>query len=479
MSTAPSGSPELPAAARVVSTPGGEMLAQWQLAAPLAAQQVGLQLMGAVDTALLGHYSSTALAGVSVGNGLVFAITCTAMGVLLGLDSVVPRAIGAGDSGRAERALLAGLRLAVLIGIPTTLLVLALRWILPFFGTEPAVAGEAHAYILGRSLGELPFLVSVAMRSYLAAHGKTRPLLYAMIGGNLINFVGNYVLIFGDAGLLRLGLPALGVPELGSFGAALATTLVQLATMITYALAIGRLRRELGRPSPLWRVWRSAQAAGHGDELRTILHHGVPIGLHLLAEVGVFATAGVLAAHFGTTQSAAHSVAITLASFTFSAAVGVGSATAVRVGLALGVGGPHASAMARRRGLIGTGLGAIIMAAGALLFLLLPAQLSGIFTDRPEVLATAVPLLVIAAFFQLSDGIQAVAAGALRGAGDTRSTMWANLVGHYLLGLPISLLLGFGGLGVRGVWWGLSAGLAFTSVVLVRRFLRITSPRRG
>lgn len=504
VSFAPSAKSPLPPAAALVSTPGGEFIAQWRLALPLAAQQVGLQLMGAVDTALLGHYSGAALAGVGVGNGLVFAITCTAMGILLGLDSLVPRALGAGDHDAADRALYAGLRLAVIVAIPTTLLVLASRYALPFLGVDPPVAAEARTYVLGRALGEVPFLLSVAMRAYLAAHGLTRPLLVAMIGGNVLNFFADYLLIFGDAGLIRHGLPALGLPALGAFGAALATSLVQLSTMIFYWIAIRGLRRRERRVVPLRQLAaatsrrddRSSSAAApddHADdraddratikrgevppggETRAILYHGVPIGFHMLAEVGVFAAAGVLAATFGTASAGAHSVAITLASFTFSASVGVGSATAVRVGLALGAGAPGT---ARRRGLIGIGLGMAVMATGAVVFLLFSTELASTFTDRPEVLAMAVPLLGIAALFQLSDGVQAVAAGALRGAGDTRSTMWANLLGHYAIGLPISLALGFGlGLGARGLWWGLSAGLTVTALILVYRFVRVTRPR--
>jgi multidrug resistance protein, MATE family len=457
----------LPMAARVVSTPGSEFLAQSRLAAPLAAQQVGLQLMGAVDTAMLGHFSSTALAGAGVGNGLVFAITCVGMGIVLGLDSVVPRAIGSGDLNAADRYYRAGLRLALVVGIPATLLVLASRWLLPWLGTDPEVAAAARAYIGGRALGVVPFLLSVAMRSMLAANGITRPLLIAMIGGNLINLVCDGLLIYGDDALLRVGLPAVGIPALGVLGAALATTGVQVGTCLVYALSVRRLRTGRGQTRP-HRPLRDG-------ELATLAHHGIPIGLQMFAEVGVFATSGVLAAQFGTAAAAAHSVAITLASFTFSAAVGIGSATAVRVGLAIGAGGRGALAVARTRGLVGISLGLAVMAAGALGFLVFPSQLAGWFTDRRDVLLIATPLLWVAALFQLSDGAQAVAAGALRGAGDTRSTLWANLIGHYIIGLPVSLLLGFGaGLGALGLWWGLSVGLTVTAVILVAKFLRST-----
>jgi multidrug resistance protein, MATE family len=459
----------LPTAAELVSAPGGELVAQSRLAAPLAAQQVGLQLMGAVDTAVLGHYSSAALAGSGVGNGVVFAVTCVAMGILLGTDAILPRALGRGDQAAVDRALRAGVRLAIMVGIPASMLVVASCWMLPALGIGAPVAHEARSFILGRSLGVLPFLMSVVLRSYLAGHGKTAPLIMAVVGGNLINLVGDGLLIFGDQGLRSVGLPALGIPALGTFGSALATSGVQLGTVLVYAAAVGKVRRGGSRDR--------AALSWFSPELRSIADHGLPIGLQMLAEIGVFAAAGILASQFGTTAAAAHSVALTLASFTFSASVGIGSATAVRVGLAMGGGGRGALALARRRGLIGLGLGLAVMASGAVAFVLIPRRLGGLFTDRPEVLAIAIPLIGVAAVFQLSDGAQAVAAGALRGAGNTRSTLWANVIGHYAVGLPISLGLGFGlHLGVIGLWWGLSAGLSVTAVILLLKFLRITRP---
>jgi multidrug resistance protein, MATE family len=200
---------------------------------------------------------------------------------------------------------------------------------------------------------------------------------------------------------------------------------------------------------------------------------GTPIGLQLLAEVGVFALSGILAARIGADAAAAHSVAIQLASFTFSIAVGIGTATAVRVGRAVGAGDTPG---ARRAGVIGLGLGGGVMATTALIFLVTPRPLAALFTDDATVIAAAIPLLQIAALFQLSDGAQAVLAGALRGAGDTRWPFYANIIGHYGLGLGVSIVLGFQlGLGTRGLWWGLSAGLILTSVILIARFRRVTS----
>jgi MATE family multidrug resistance protein len=447
-----------------VSGRPGEVREHVALALPLAAQQIGLQLMGAVDTAMLGRWDPAALAGAGVANGLVFAISCIGMGVVLGLDTLIPQALGAGERGRARALLGDGLRVALLVALPATLLTLAAPLILPWFGIDEQVGYQATIFVWARAFGVAPFMLQVALRAYLAAHGRTRPLVIAVVAGNLINLVGDYILIYGDRGLVQLGLPAVGLPELGVIGAAAATSLVQIATLFYYALAV----RALHRDDPVPAVTPAPPSA-----VRRIIVLGTPIGLQLLAEVGVFALSGILAARIGADAAAAHSVAIQLASFTFSIAVGIGTATAVRVGRAVGAGDTPG---ARRAGMIGLGLGGAVMTATALVFLVTPRPLAALFTDDATVIAAAIPLLQIAALFQLSDGAQAVLAGALRGAGDTRWPFYANMIGHYGLGLGVSIVLGFQlGLGTRGLWWGLSAGLILTSVILIARFRRVTS----
>lgn len=422
------------------------------LALPLAAQQVGLQLMGTVDAVMLGHWQDSALAGAGVANGLLFTITCVGMGIVMGLDALVPQALGAGEHARARGLLRDGLRVALGVGLPATLLVLASPLILPAFDVDPRVAYQAKIFVWARAFGVAPFLLCVALRAYLSAHGRTRPLIIAVIAGNVINAGLDYLLIFG--------VPALGIPEMGVVGAALATSTVQVANLVLYAIAVRALHRGDAAPSTPSRA------------IRDILRLGTPIGLQLLAEVGVFALAGVLAARIGRIPAAAHSCAIQLASFTFSLALGIGAATAVRVGRAVGAGDAPG---ARRAGWHGIGLGAAVMSCMALVFVLAPGPLAHMFSNDPVVVAAAVPLIQIAALFQLSDGAQAVAAGALRGAGDTRALFWANLLGHYTVGLVLSLALAFGaGLGAPGLWFGLSAGLTATAALLIARFRRVT-----
>jgi MATE family multidrug resistance protein len=373
----------------------------------------------------------------------------------MGLDTLVPQALGAGERDRARALLRDGVRVALVVGLPATLLVLASPLVLGPFGVDDKVAYQAQIYTWARAIGVVPFLLQVALRSYLAAHARTRPLIVAVIAGNLINFAADYTLIFG--------VPALGIPAMGVIGAALATSLVQIATLVFYAVAVRQLDGEHGR--------RPGDAPP-ARATRRIFALGTPVGLQLLLEVGVFALTSLLAARIGRDAAAAHAVAIQLASFTFSMAVGIGAATAVRVGRWVGAGD---TPRARHAGRVGLALGAMIMSGSAAVFVLAPAALGAIFTDEPVVVAAAVPLIQIAALFQLSDGAQAVAAGALRGAGDTRATAWANLFGHYAIGLGTSLALAFGaGLGVAGLWWGLSAGLTATAAALILRFARVT-----
>ncbi len=437
-----------------------ELSAQIRLAIPMAAQQLGFQLMGMVDAALLGRYDDTALAAAGVGNNLLFAITSVGVGIVMGLDSVLPQALGAGRRDEARRSLGAGLRLAILIGLGCTLVVLATPAILELASVPADVASDARVYVDLRAAGIVPFLLSLALRSYLAAHNITRPMIVAMIAGNLANALLDLVLIFG------LG----PVPALGVAGAAFATVSVQLAIVAIYFASVRAVDHHAPRPA-------STRA-----DLAAILRYGLPVSGHLFAEIGIFGVATVFAAHMGKVPAAAHSIALQLASFTFSVAVGIGAATSVQVGHAIGAGD---RALARRRGVLGLQIGLAVMSCFATVFLVVSGTLTRLFTDQTVVIAATIPLLQIAALFQLSDGAQTIAAGALRGIGNTRATFVGNVLGHYGVGLAISLALVFGaGLGAPGLWWGLSAGLTATALYLVRQFwagthVPLPGPRRA
>jgi MATE family multidrug resistance protein len=437
----------------------GELI---KLATPLCVGQVGLHLMSVVDTVVLGHYRDASLAGAGIGGGILFALTVIGMGVIMGMDTLVPQALGAGEPARARGLLSSGVRLALLLFLPLAVLVTIAALLLPYSSVNGEVAREASAYLLGRMPGILPMLLFAAMRSYLQAHHVTRPMVIAIVIGNLVNLAADWVLVMGDGGLVQLGLPPIGLPAMGALGAALATSLVNVGSFLVVWLAVRGLDRSSGH-------------AGGARDRGAIVRIGLPVGLQLAAEVGIFALTGILAGTLGKVPAAGHHVALSLASLSFSAALGVGAATSVRVGRAIGAGDPEA---ARRAGAQGLLAGAVLMGTAGLFFVFLPRQLAALFTDDAAVIETAVPLIQIAAVFQLSDAIQAVSAGALRGAGDTRFTFVANVIGHYAVGLPVAVGLGFAaGLGAAGLWWGLSFGLTVVAIGQSIRFARIRLER--
>jgi MATE family multidrug resistance protein len=418
-----------------------------RLAAPIAFTQAGYALMGLVDTAVVGRLGAAPLAAVGLANGLFFALAVVGLGVMLGLDPLFAQAFGARDERRARELIWQGLWLSALVSLALALPIAALPLVLEPAGIPAEIAGDARLFLWLRLPGLWPMLAFAALRSYLQARERLKALIAATLIANVANFLLDLVLVFGAA-----GIPALGAP-----GSALATSLCSLLQFAVLAFAVRPGRREAPRAA----------------DVRKALAVGMPVGLQMGAEVGVFALVALLAGRLGAQELAAHQVAISLSSFTFCAAVGVGMAGTVRVGWAVG---SRDTPAARRAGLTAFAGGALIMSVAALCFWLLPRALAHLLTDQEDVIAAAVPLLAVCAVFQLSDGIQGVGAGVLRGAGDTRFAFIANVVGHYAVGFPLAILLGVRlGQGVIGLWWGLCAGLTAVAMALLTRFLRLSA----
>ncbi|MFO0550371.1 MAG: MATE family efflux transporter [Polyangiaceae bacterium] len=431
-----------------------------KLAWPLALGFIGHNLMGMVDTAMVSRLGKTSLAGVGVANGLFFTLSITGMGIVTGLDPVMSQAVGAKEGARVTAAYRAGLRLVGLLAIPTMLAVLASPMLLPLFGVSAAITSEAVRFLSARAIGVVPFLMFGAFRCTLQTRGVTKPVLHGAILANVVNIALNPLLIFGDGALARVGLPPIGFHGLGVVGSGLASTVATFAQMVVLYRAVRGL----------------APLEGGGDtdvRVSRIAAIGLPIGLTMLAEIGAFTVVAILAGRIGPEAASGHQVAIQLASITFTATLAVGNATSVRVGQAVGRGDPSG---VRRAGWAGLALSALYMSMTSVMFLTLASQLANIVAAQPEIVAVAIPLIHIAAAFQLFDGAQVVASGALRGLGDTKFSQLANTIGYYAIGLPISGALAFGaGLAERGLWWGLCAGLASVAILLVLRFKRKSS----
>jgi MATE family multidrug resistance protein len=426
-----------------------ELAGLWRLALPLALAQMGQALMGLVDTAVLGRLSAEAQAAAGLGNSFTFTVSYFGMGVMLALDPLVAQAVGAKDGARARTWLWQGVWLALTVSVPLVAATAVLPEALTPFGVEPRLAAGAGAYVRWRLPGVPLLLLFIGARSYLQGVGRPAATFWAMVLANVANLALDVLLVFGAGPM----------PPMGVTGAAIATTVCTGLQLAVLLLALG--------PAPPGTV-----RLPDGAKLKQAGALGLPIGLHFLAESGLFSLAGVLAGRMGAQAVAAHQVVLTAASVTFCVATGIGSAAATRVGW--GVGARDRGA-ARRAGFTAFGSVAVFMCFTSVLFLSFPRALGALLSNDGAVIDVVVTLFVVAAVFQVSDGVQAVGAGALRGAGDTHFTLWANLVGHWAIGLPVAVLLGVKGrLGVVGLWWGLSAGLTAVAVALLLRFHAVT-----
>lgn len=441
------------------------------LAVPLALVQVGASLLGVIDTAVVGRTTPAQLAGVGLGNSLLFSITVFGMGLVLGTEPVIAQAIGARDPLRARRTLRQGIWIA-LASTPLILLVACGALLaLPHVGVDDDVVPHARAYVIARFPGLLPFSLYWAVKAWLQAHGKTTAPVIGVVVGLVVELVLDLVLVFG--------VPSLGIPALGVVGAGIAHSITSAVRLAVVAVAAEYVMRDDGATgeaasASLTERARRMRAALVASEFWTVLRVGVPLGLTMSLEVAVFAFAALTMGRLGETELAAHQVAIQCASTTFNAMIGLASATSVVVGKYIGAGDREGALQA---GVAGIAMSSVFMVLTGALFFFEGAFLARLLTNEPDVVTGAAALLMVAAAFQLSDGLQAVASGALRGAGDTRATFLIHLVAHWGIGFPGVLGFVAIGLGAPGVWWGLTLGLTFAAVALVARF--VIKARRG
>jgi multidrug resistance protein, MATE family len=425
-----------------------------RLAGPLAAAQAGTQIMSLVDLAVVGRLGARELGAAGLGNAIFFTISILGMGIVFGVDPMISHAFGGGDPVRARHVLWQGIWLALGVTAVLTIPLLLSPMLFPLFGVEPSLQPMAIQFVLVRTAGLAPLLLFLVVRAYLQAQHITRPMVVAMLIGNVFNIVSDIVLVFGWGPFPRMGVA----------GAALSTDLGSILQLGIVVWTVKSIRLAPHNAGALHKA--------NWPEIRQAIRLGLPIGIQMAAELGVFALVGLLAGHLGAIDLAAHQLVLAFASFTFTIAVGVASAGSVRVGLAVGA---RDQPRTRTAGFAAITGGTAFMLLGASIFAFAPRAVARLLTDQEAVIAAAVPILLVAAVFQLSDGLQAIGAGVLRGAGDTVFPLVANLVGHWLIGLPIALYLGFHRqMGIVGLWWGLCAGLTAVAILLLFRFNRLS-----
>jgi MATE family multidrug resistance protein len=432
-----------------------ELQSMLALAGPVVLAEVGWVTMGLVDTVIVGPLGPEAIGAVGIGSILFLALAIFGMGVLLGLDTLVSHACGAGRLDECHRWLLHGVVLSLMITPVLTAVAAAGIILLPYWGFTREVRSLAAPYLEVITWSLLPLLLYASFRRYLQALGIVVPITVALVTANIINAVAAWALVYG-----HLGLPAMGTT--GSAVATLVSRIYLAAALLASVLSYDR-RQHVSLFSVTWRPdW---------GRLRRLLRLGLPAATQVTLELGAFAAASALAGRLDPVSLASHQIALNLASLTFMVPLGVASAGAVRVGQAVGRRDAPAAARAGRVALL---VGTTFMTAAACAFVLVPQPLVGMFTSSTAVFALGRRLLLVAAMFQLFDGLQGVCTGLLRGLGDTRTPMIGNLAGHWLLGLPVGYALCFWwGWGVIGLWAGLSTGL-----IVIGLGLAITWRRR-
>ncbi len=409
-----------------------------RIAIPLALAELGWMAMGVVDIIMVGRLpdSAVSIGAASVGSALFYAFAIFGIGLLSGLDTLVSQAFGANDFPAARRALASGLGLAFFATPVLAACILGCAPLLSVIGVTAPVRIQAVGFI-HVLIWSLPFLLLyTTLRRYIQGLHHVRPVAFALVTSNLINLLGNWLLIYG-----HWGLPALGVR-----GSALSTVFarVYLAGVLLVAVKLRDPAAFSGR-------------GGAAEGVSGLLRLGLPAALTIGFEVGVFNAATALAGTLDPVSLAAHTIAMNAAAVAYMVPLGIGSAAAVSVGRAIGSGDRRAAA---RAGWTAMGIGVAFEAFSALSFLIFPRQIAGLYTRDARVISFAVTLLAIAAVFQLFDGLQTIATGALRGLGNTRTPMVWNLLCYWVIGLPLGCWLCFGlGWGATGLWYGLCLAL--------------------
>jgi MATE family multidrug resistance protein len=438
-----------------------ELRAMVVLAVPVVLSELGWMAQGVVDTIMVGRLGPAAIGAVALGNAVCYTPSLFGIGLLLGLDTLVAQAYGRKDYDGCHRWLAQGLYLAAIV----TPVVMVSVWLASFgyarFGISPEVAGPAASYLRVLNWGTLPLLIYGGTRRYLQGVGQVRVVTVTFVGANLLNWLGNWVLIYG-----KLGMPAMGVD-----GSALSTVIARL--FMALALVGFAWRYERKRGHPLFKHWAGPSL----EKLRHLVRLGAPAAGQIVLEVGAWNGATLAAGWLTPVALATHQIALNYAALTYMVPLGVSAAAAVSVGHAVGAGD---AAKARRAGWLALSLGTGFMLMAALVFLVAPGPLIALFTTDPQVMAVGPGLLGLAALFQIFDGIQTVSTGSLRGLGETRSPMVANLVGYWAFGLPLGLTLCFVfKWGIYGLWIGLTVALIVIASTLLWRWKRDTDRMVG
>jgi MATE family multidrug resistance protein len=427
------------------------------LAVPLAGAQLAQAATTFVDTVMMGILGSHILAAGALGAATFYLLLNVGSAIVSAVSPLAAEAYGAGRVAQVGRVVQQGLWLSVILAIPITVLIWHSGLLLRLLGQEPGNIVLAEEYLRAIAWGYFPGLGFAVLKSFVSALSRPRPVIVTMIGGTMLNVAANYVLAFG-----KFGFPALGLAGLGWASA------LSLWGMFA-ALALYILSQPQFRAYGAFSNLHQFESKGFGELVRV----GVPIGVLAGVEGGFFTFVTFLMGQLGSVTLAAHQIALQTAVITFTIPLGISLAAMVRVGQLMGQENPQG---ARLAGFVNISIAGLFMAMMGILFWTVPGTIVSLYIDTTDpanaaVASLAKTLLGVAAMFQIVDGIQVTAAGALRGLKDTQVPLLIGILAYWGIGLTcgytLGLVLGFGGI---GLWWGFAIGLAVAAGILTWRF---------
>ena len=422
------------------------------LAYPVVLSQLGHIMVGVVDTAMVGQIGSIPQAAVALANSLYILVLVFGLGVSYGVTPLVAAADSSKNNSENAALLKHGIIINTAMGILLFLLLVMISPVLNYFNQKQEVVDLAIPFLNVMTLGMIPLCIFSGFKQFTEGLSFTRIAMLITVGSNLLNIVLNYVMIFG-----HWGFPAMGL--MGSCWASFISRVAMALAMFAYVYYNKHFKV----------YWKDFNFKNISKELtKKILALGIPSGLQWVFEVGAFSFAVIMIGWISPTAQAAHQVALSLAATTYMMASGLSAAASVRVGNQLG--------LKNREGIRTAGFSAVVMALMfmglmAICFILFRDTLPTFFSSEPQVISISASLLIIAAFFQLSDGTQVVCLGALRGMKDVTIPTVITLIAYWVIGLPMSYIFAFKlNFGVQGVWYGLSLGLTTAAILLFLRF---------
>tara|TARA_R110002124_G_scaffold286142_4_gene466080 strand:+ start:7556 stop:8914 length:1359 start_codon:yes stop_codon:yes gene_type:complete len=430
------------------------------LAYPVMLSQLGQVMVGVADNIMVGRLGAVPLAAASLANSIFFVVLMFGIGISMAVTPMVAAADGEGKTGKIGRLLNHGFVINTVSSFLLFLFILAVSPVLKLINQPQEVVVLAIPYLLIITFSLLPFMFFQTYKQFIEGLSQTKQAMFITVIFNLLNIGLNWLLIYGNWGF----------PELGLNGAGWAT----LISRVFMAWALYIYVTKSNRYKNYIRGLRLKQI--RLTIIKKMLGIGIPTGLQFIFEVGAFSTAAIMMGWIGVNALAAHQIAINLASISYMMASGLSAAAMVRVGNQLG---KRDISKLREVGFSIFGMVTVFMSVFAILFLLLKNYMPLLYIDDPQVIKMAASLLIIAGIFQISDGLQVVALGALRGLSDVKIPTLVTLLAYWVVGLPLGYFLAFKlHWNELGIWIGLLIGLTLTAIMLLYRFNSLSSKLR-